>query len=150
MNKLITIALSLSICACGGGGGGSSGSTTGTTKTTTSAAQSSSSQASSADSVASGKVTHKDGKLDINGNYNTATANNSTPEEISISGNGNTVYIQGNLIALDVIGNDNIFEVSNGVTIQSCNIIGNNNKATKPTGLKIECKTSGTGNTGFN
>lgn len=143
MKSVFCLTLALSLSACGGGGGGST-----TTGNTTKPASSSSSTATG---LPSGSVTNKDGKLEILGNNNTATANYSDKKnEISVSGDGNIIYIQTNTSALDIIGNGNTIEVSNGVTIDKCNILGDNNQAIKPTGTTIACSLLGKDNTGFN
>ena len=129
------IALSLTIAACGGGSG--SGSRPAPTGNTT------------PDKTPTGTVTANNETLRIVGNYQTATANSTTPNKISISGDGNTIYIQTNTDSLDIIGNSNFIDISNGVTIQSCTLVGNANKAQKPSGLKIACSVAGNDNTGF-
>jgi hypothetical protein len=132
MKKLAIPALSLIITACGGGGSDSS--TQSATKPTT----------------PSGTVTNTNGTLTVIGDYQTATANNTPKNKISISGDGNTIYIQTNAESLDIIGDSNTIDVSNGVTIQSCTVLGDKNKTIKPSGLKIACSVAGNNNTGFN
>ncbi len=138
MKIIYPLALTLLLPACGGSGG------SGDTK------PSNNSASSTANTTPSGIVTNKDGKLNITGDNNTATVISDKKAEISISGDRNVIYIQSNVSTLDVVGNSNTFEVSNGVTIDKCMIIGDTNKATKPTDLTITCSIQGKSNSGFN
>lgn len=142
MNKTVLFTLSITLIACGGGSGGSSNTITNTKQ--------SSSFESSSTGTTSGTLSNKDGKLSIIGNYHTTTVNSTDKTKISISGDGNMVYIQTNIDDLSVTGNSNTFDIANGVTIDDCTIIGDKNKAVKSASLKIPCTVLGTNNTGFN
>lgn len=133
MKKAIYLSVvSLSLFACGGGG--SSGNSDAGTNPPTN----------------SGNVSTKGNELSIVGSNLTATANSATKNKISISGHGNMIYIQTNTESLDIIGDSNKIDISNGVTIDNCTIVGNNNNAIKPSGMKVPCTVAGQNNTGFN
>jgi hypothetical protein len=133
MNKKVctTLALSLILAACGGSGGGGGGTPPITTPD-------------------KGMMSNKDGKLDIQGDNNTATIIYTKKTKINVSGDNNMVYAQSAVESLDVVGDGNTFDISNGVTVDSCNIVGDNNKAVKSEGIKINCSILGKNNTGFN
>lgn len=137
MKKLLPMLIILSLSACGGGGGGSSNKQTDIEQDKT-------------NNTPSGVVTNSETKLMITGNNNTATVAKSSKSEINISGDKNIIYIQSNIGALDIVGNGNTLEVSNGVTVDDCNVIGSDNKVVKPNGLTLTCKITGQNNTGFN
>lgn len=136
MKRVFPLALTLALTACGGGGSDTK--------------PSNNTSSSTANTTPSGIVTNKDGKLDIIGDNNTATVISDKKAEISISGDRNVIYIQSNVSTLDVVGGNNTFEISNGVTIDKCMIIGDTNKAVKPTGLTVPCSIQGKSNSGFN
>ncbi|UUA73563.1 DUF3060 domain-containing protein [Cellvibrio sp. QJXJ] len=134
--KYAIIALTLStLAACGGGGGGSPSNNVSTSS-------------EGKNTTPTGTVNSTASKLEITGSYNTATV--TSRKGIDVTGNNNTVYIQTSIDYLDVSGDSNTFDISNGVTIDECNIIGNENKTIKSEQLKITCTVIGEQNTGFN
>lgn len=139
MKKTLLATVLITLAACGGSGGsdgGSNNTPTGSNETP--------------QKTPTGVVINKDLKLEITGSNNTATVAKSTKSEINISGNANLIYVQSNISTLDIVGNDNTFEISNGVTIDDCNVMGDSNKLIKPNGLTVQCEIQGKNNLGFN
>lgn len=125
--KYTAIAFTLSLAACGGSGSGGG----------------------SDEPTSSGAIKKTETTTEITGNNHTATINSTQKTGISVSGNKNTIYIQTPVLYIDIIGNDNIIELSNGVTVDECEIMGNRNKANKSADIKLTCQVFGNENTGF-
>lgn len=128
--KTILAVSVLTLTACGGGGGSDSSTTTPpTTKPTI---------------PANGLET-----ITVSGSLTTTTINKTQKTNLLIDGSDNTVYIQTPVSVLKIEGNLNKIDFANGVTVDSCEIKGSNNKATKSDLLQLNCTIDGNLNKGF-
>lgn len=97
-----------------------------------------------------GSVTNTDTNLTIIGNNQMQTVNRNQKSSVKITGNSNGVVIKSNISELKIVGDSNTIDITTGVLIDDCNIIGNSNTLVKMSGQSVTCKVVGNSNTGFN
>jgi len=124
MKKTVLCIFLLSLGACGGGSTDTGGET----------------------EVIGSVVTTSD-SVKITGDGSTTTINSVVKRSLSISGNYNLVYVQVPIKTLDIVGIGNQIEVSNGVTVDDCIVVGNDNSVIGA--VSIACNVTGENNEGF-
>ena len=77
------------------------------------------------------------------------TVNNTEKTNLTISGVGNTINIETNLGTLNLTGGNNLLIFAANISVDSCNISGNDNTAQRSGALTMSCHDNGLGNMEF-
>jgi uncharacterized protein YccT (UPF0319 family) len=94
-------------------------------------------------------MTSKNETLAITGRGQQVTVNNTNKTNLTISGVANTINIESNLGTLNLSGGNNLLAFAANITVDSCNISGNDNIVQKSGPLTMTCNDNGLGNVGF-
>ncbi len=87
--------------------------------------------------------------LQITGTGGSHTVNSSNRTNLQVTGSGNTVTIQSDLKNFQLTGSNNLFQFDNGISVEDCQVTGNDNTATHAGTTTMTCQNTGMGNSGF-
>ncbi len=79
----------------------------------------------------------------------TITYNNDTVHDVQITGSGNTINLETDVGHFQLDGSNNLVNLSEGVSVESCDVTGSDNTAQREGNNSMNCSVVGSGNQGF-